>query len=135
MNGPDPSPPPRYLGDPNGVHWSVDPPAGFVNDDALDFTVEGDVIKFMWDYGVVVPLWDGSGLVPEEPEWSRTALGLSDTLINDLTDWGNAMNHLDANPLLSSEQALADLGRRAKELVNRLEDELDPRFTVEYQPW
>lgn len=106
-----------------------------MNDDALDFTVEGDVIKFMWDYGVVVPLWDGNGLVPEGPEWSRTALGLSDTLINDLTDWGNAMNHLDANPLLNTEQALADLQRQAKELVDRLQQELDPRFTVEYKPW
>ncbi|MFC7500488.1 hypothetical protein ACFQRR_00430 [Nocardioides sp. GCM10030258] len=106
-----------------------------MNDDALEFTVAGDVIKFMWDYGVVVPLWDATGLVPEEPAWLREVLGLSDTLINDLTDWGNAMNHVDAKPPLTTEQALADLSRRAKELVDRLQRELGPRFTVRYKPW
>lgn len=135
MNGPDQSPPLRYFGDPYGAHWSVDPPAGFVNDDALDFTVEGDVIKFMWDHGVVIPLWDGNGLVPEEPEWSRKALGLSVALIQDLASWGNAMEFLDAKPPLRTEQAVRDLGQRAKELVQRLQQELAPRFSVKYKPW
>lgn len=101
-----------------------------------DFTVAGDVIKFMWDYGVVVPLWtDGDGLVPEEPEWLRRALGLSDSLIEELGEWGNAMEHLDANPSLRTDQAYRELDQRAQGLVARLQQELESRFTVTYKPW
>ncbi|MEX0427777.1 hypothetical protein AB3X52_09115 [Nocardioides sp. DS6] len=101
-----------------------------------DFSVAGNVITFMWDYGAVVPLWcDGIGLLPEEPEWLRTALGLSNLLILDLSEWGNAMGHLDANPPLQTEEAHRDLDHRARALVNRLQQELGSRFTVRYKPW
>jgi hypothetical protein len=89
----------------------------------------------MWDHGVVVPLWDGDGLVPEEPEWSRRALGLSDGLIGDLTEWGNDMNHLDANPRLRTKDAYRHLDRRARVLVDRLREEVGSRFTIIYKPW
>src|SRR5690606_28490687 len=84
----DGGPPPKHFGDcPNGSYWTAEGPTGSAEDDALDFTVEGNSIKFMWDYGVVVPLWDGNGLVPQEPKWLHNALGLSDALIRDLRDW------------------------------------------------
>jgi hypothetical protein len=137
MSDPDREPPPKHVGDyPHGAYSSAEAPAGFVDDDALDFTVTGDVIKFMWDYGVVVPLWtDWDGLVPEERDWLRTALGLSDPLIRDLREWGTAMDHLDANPSLRTGQAYRDLDRQARELVTRLQQEVGSRFTITYQPW
>ena len=109
------------------------PPALFSED---DFTVTGDRIRFMWDYGVVVPLWtEGDGLVPEEPEWLRAALGLSDPLIDDLRAWGTAMGHLDADSSLRTEQAYGDLDRQARALVVRVQQEVGPRFVVTYKPW
>lgn len=129
--------PPKHFGDyPNGVYWSAEPPPGHVDDDKADVTVTGDVIKFMWDYGVVVPLWtDWDGLLPEEPEWLRTALGLSDPLIDDLGKWGTAMDHLDANPPLRTKEAYRDLDQQARELVVRLQREVGSRFTITYKPW
>ena len=129
--------PPKHFGDyPHGTYWSAEPPADYVDDDVLDLVVTSDVIKFMWDYGVVVPLWtDGDGLLPEEPDWLRTALGLSDVLISDLSEWGTAMDHLDANPPLRTEQAYRDLDRQARELVGRIREEVGSRFTIVYQPW
>jgi hypothetical protein len=107
-----------------------------VDDDALDVTVSGDVITFMWDYGVVIPLWtDWDGLLPAEPEWLRTALGLSDSLIHDLSTWGTAMGHLDADPPLRTAQAYRHLDQQARELVVRLRQEVGSRFTVTYKPW
>ncbi len=49
--------------------------------------IAGDEIRLMWDYGVVVPLWDAHALLPDEPEWLRRVLRLSDTLIDELTRW------------------------------------------------
>ncbi len=105
------------------------------DDDAFDFEVEGDVIRFMWDYGVTVPLWTGTGLVPDDPRWLRAALGLSDELIADLTAWGNAMNDLDADVSLRTPEAYADMDRRAQELVERVRRELGSRFGVVYRAW
>lgn len=133
MKGPEQSPPPRTFGDPSGPHWSAEVPAG-PDGEEHDLAVEGDVIRFAWEYGVLMPLWDGNGLLPEEPEWSRRALGLSDALITGLADWGRAMDRLDADGLLGTG-AQADLERRAEELLARLRQELHPRFTVEYTPW
>jgi hypothetical protein len=137
MNGVGREPLPRYFGDyPNGAYISAYPPPGYVEPDEPDYTVHGDTIKFMWDYGVVVPLWtDWDGLVPEEPEWLKEALGLSDSLIEDLSAWGNAMDHLDANPPLRTEQAYRELDGRARDLVARLQQEVGSRFTVTYKPW
>ncbi|MCY7396345.1 MAG: hypothetical protein LH468_09390 [Nocardioides sp.] len=132
----DREPPPTYLGVyPHALYWSAERPAGVAEDAALESTVGGDVIRFMWDYGVVVPLWDGNGPVPEEPEWLRSALGLSDVLIDDLRRWGTATQHLDANPPLRTEQAYRDLDQRARRLVARFRQDLGSRFTVTYRPW
>lgn len=98
-----------------------------------DCAIDGKVIRFMWDYGVVVPLWN-AGLLPEEPEWLRTTLGLSDELIRGLTSWGNAMCALDADKR-SSRQDYLDLDQTARVLVERLSLELEPRYSVVYVPW
>ena len=74
-------------------------------------------------------------MLPEEPDWLRTALGVSDPLIHDLGAWGNDMETLDANPPLRTEQAYRDLDLGARELVERLRQELGSRFTIEYKPW
>jgi len=87
----------------------------------------------MWDYGVVVPLWN-DGLVPEEPEWLRRALGLSDELIQDLTAWGEAMCALDGDRR-PTELASRELDQRARRLVERLAQEVGPRIRVVYFPW
>ena len=138
VNVPGRQSPPKHLGDyPHGVYWSAYPSPGYVAEpEEPDYTVDGRIIKFMWDYGVSVPLWtDGDGLLPDEPEWLRRALGLSDSLIDDLSEWGNAMDNLDANPPLRTEQAYRDLDQRARSLVARLQEELGSRFTVRYEPW
>ncbi len=102
---------------------------------AVGYTINGDTIRFMWDYGVEVPLWSEDRLLPEEPEWLRTVLGLSDLLVRDLSEWGRAMEALDANPRLRTERAYSELDQRARELVARLQRELGSRFSVKYQPW
>ncbi|MFC7497446.1 MULTISPECIES: hypothetical protein [unclassified Nocardioides] len=109
--------------------------AGFDDEELLDITVSGDVIRFMWDYTVAVPLWDREGLLPEEPTWLRQVLGLSEPLIRDLSSWGRAMNHLDENPSLRTEEAYRDLDQRARTLVDRLRREVGSRYVVKYKPW
>lgn len=111
---------------------------GSTEDEEIDHEV-GFVIRFMWDYGVTVPLWDAAGLLPEEPERLRAVLGLSGPLIHELSRWGNEMNHLDAagNRLSREglEPAYGELDSRARDLVSRLQDELGDRYTVRYVPW
>jgi hypothetical protein len=111
--------PPKHLGDhPDGASWSADPPPGHPESDEPD-----------------VPLWDGAGLLPEEPGWLQETLGLSDSLIDDLGEWGDAMNHLDGHPPLRTEKAFRHLDERARVLVTRLQQEVGSRFNVTYTPW
>lgn len=105
-----------------------------------DYAVSGDVIRFMWDYGVSDPLWDQEGLLPHEPEWLHRALGLSDGLIQALTTWGQDMNTADGTPWNQRsqgewEQAYRALDGRARGLVEWLRRELAPRYEVTYMPW
>jgi hypothetical protein len=94
--GRDADAPPRFLGDyPDGAYWTADRPADADRQEPEDHTVKGPVIRFMWDYGVTVPMWDAEGQLPEEPEWLRTSLGLSDGLIDAVIDEGREMNRLD----------------------------------------
>ena len=44
------------------------------------------------------PLWDAEGLLPEEPEWLRTELSLSDELIDALVTWGRDMTSVPVAP-------------------------------------
>ena len=128
--------PPMYFGDhPDGAYWSAERPAATDADEPVDHTVIGSEIRFMWDYGVRIPLWDAEGLLPEESEWLREALGLSDPLIEDLTRWGSDMGALDAAPSRRTTDAYKALDARARELVHRLRQEFGSRFSVKYQPW
>src|SRR5690606_18059820 len=76
--------PPPCLGDyPDAAYWSAFRPDGSVDGDAEaepDFTVEGTRLRIMWDEGAG-PLWSEEGLLPDNPDWLRQALGLSDSLI------------------------------------------------------
>lgn len=137
MSRSDREPPSPHSGDlPDGAYWSAHPPPGYEHDDSADYTVEGETIRFMWDYGVTVPLWViGSGLVPDDKEWLRRALGLRYPLVRDLRAWGAAMDHLDANPPLRTGEAYAELDRQARALVERVQAEVGERFTVTYHPW
>ncbi|MEV5001704.1 hypothetical protein [Nocardioides sp. LML1-1-1.1] len=117
--------------------WFAELPEGFEGvESEEDFTLESHDLRFMWDYGVVVPLWvSGQGLVPDDKEWLRRALGLRYPLVSDLRASGEAMEMLDANPGMRTDQAYAELDRRARTLVERVREELGPDFTVTYVPW
>lgn len=127
---------PRHLGDyPDGAYWSADRPAGSEDAEPTHHKVSGRVIRLMWDYGVRVPLWDAEGLLPEEPEWLKGELRLSDGLIGDLTRWGHDMNDLDADPGRRTASAYQAMDARARDLAARLQREVGDRYTVDYVPW
>lgn len=105
------------------------------DDGLLRIGDDGDVLRFMWDYTVRIPLWGRGGLITDDPGWLRRVLGLSDSLINDLVAWGDAMNHLDAHLELRAEQAYEDLDEQARALVARLREEIGSRFRIDYVPW
>jgi hypothetical protein len=117
------------------MYWSAEGQAATDEDVPADHAVSGPLIRFMWDYGVRIPLWDAEGLLPEESEWLREVLGLSDPLIEDLTRWGCDMEALDAAPSRKTTHAYDELDVRARDLVKRLQQELGSRFSVRYQPW
>ena len=110
-------------------------------EEAADHIVSGTEIRFIWDYGVTVPLWDAEGLLPDDSAWLQEALGLSDELVMALTAWGSEMCRVDDQPWereLSPQQweiAYGALNDRAKDLVVRLRRELTSPFAVRYKPW
>lgn len=118
--------------------WFAYPPGpDEPRDDDETPSVTGPEIRFMWDYGVGVPLWADGGLLPEDPDWLREALGLSAELVAELTAWGNAMEELDSRPSLGADQqgAYRELDSRAAALVEELRAQLAGRYTVRYVPW
>ena len=130
--------PRRHLGDfPDGAYWSADPPAGADVEDGVDEVahVPTGPVRFSWDYGVRVPLWDDTGLLPEDPMWLREALGLDDALVRELAQWGRDMEELDATPRQRSREAYVAMDARARELVARLRVALSGRHEVGYHPW
>lgn len=129
--------PPPFLGDPEtGVGWYAHPPEGYV-EPPESYEVEGTVIRFMPEDSVSVPLWDGSGLLPHEPEWLNRALGLSPELVADLAAWGD-----DWNASIYGQQFTAGehraraqrLDAEAQVLIGRLRAELPEGYTVVYRP-
>lgn len=134
---------PKYLGDyPDGAYFAAESPPGTgkakpAGEDShgLDIAVAGDVISMMWDYGIRVPLWDERGALPDDPQWLREVLRLSDSLIEDLTRWGDDMLGLDANPSLRTEEAYGALDLRAEALAQRLQQEVGSRYTIRYSSW
>lgn len=125
-----------HFGDyPDGPYWSGERSSGAEEHSSADNAVSGDVIRLMWDYSVLVPLWDAEGLLPEEPRWLKEALGLSDSLIEALTSWGKDMNALDGAPRGRTRESYEALDARARVLARRLQAEVGSRHTVEYRPW
>lgn len=136
MPADDDAVPSAHLGDyPHGVYWSTQAPTGAQDDDALDYCVDGSVIRMMWDYSVQIPLWDAGGLLPEDPKWLREALGLGEQLIDDLRRWGSDMNEVDTAPRRRAKEAYRALDERGQQLTRRLQQQAGPQFTVRYHPW
>lgn len=132
----DAAPPVRFGDYAYDAYWSAEkPPPGTPADETVDYAIRGRVIRLVWDYGVRIPLWDGGGLLPEEPEWLREALGLSERLINDLRQWGLDMNELDATPGRRTKEAYEGLDLRGRELARRVQQEVGSRYSVRYHPW
>jgi len=55
----------------------------------------GTTIRFLPDYGADVPLWDGGGLMSDDPVWLRRHLNLEPALVAELAAWvglGTQMN-------------------------------------------
>lgn len=105
-----------------------------------DEAVSDNVIRFMRDYTVLVPLWGHGCLLSRDPEWLRGVLGLSASLVEALTAWGADMNAADKTPWSQRtredwEQTYRVLDARARELVEWLRRELHPRYQVVYKPW
>jgi hypothetical protein len=122
-------PPPPYFGDyPHGAYWSAFHQDSSVDDDgeAEDFTVEGTRLRIMWDEGAG-PLWGDEGLLPDDPEWLRQALGLSNSLIADLRAWVS-----DMDAARERGQSQAPLNHRALQLTERLQTEVGSRFRVRF---
>lgn len=136
MPSSDDAPPPTYFGDyPLGAYWAAERDTPGDEEEPADHAVSGPVIRLMWDYGVRVPLWDAEGLLPEDPEWLREALGLGDPLIEDLRKWGLDMEALDASPSRRTTEAHEALHARARQLVRRLQEDVGSRYRIVHHPW
>ena len=94
--------------------------------------VNGTVIRFLWYDGARhTPLWDAGTVLAKDANWLRGVLGLSDTLVGELTAWAEARDALEDSGLADA-QAVSALHAHADDLVTRLRAELHPRFTVEH---
>lgn len=118
--------PPPYFGDyPDGVYWSAVRPDNYVEPEE-DFSVEGTNLELMWDQ-VGGPLWADEGLLPDDPEWLRRALGLSESLIADVLEWMRDMEALDRY------ESRTPLDNRGQQLAERLQAEVGTRFHVTFR--
>lgn len=130
----------KWFGGKPGFGWYAPGPGDPTpepSDDPDYYTLDGNEIQVMWDYGVTVPLWN-DGLLPDDPDWLRRALGLSDSMIERLTRWGEAMNAQDALPDPASPERRAareNLRRLGGVLADDLQRELGPRYTITYRWW
>lgn len=117
---------PLYLGDyPHGSYWSAARPSNPTDGEEREFTVEGTDLRIMWDSGAG-PLWArGDGLLPDDPEWMRRALRLSDSLVADLLTWRHQMD-------IAQHPPTKDLDEAAGQLAVRLQAEVGSRFEVRY---
>ena len=123
-------PPPLHFGDPDGFHWSAAVRPDESEDEVESYEVVGDIIRFMPDDSVTVPLWDATGLLSEDPVWLNGALGLSPELVRDIASWDQDWNAPGAGgqhfPLEQHRQRQRRLDAEAVELVARLRAELPP---------
>jgi hypothetical protein len=104
-----------------GYRWVADLPPGSAEPEDEERHVAGSVIRFMWDHGCVVPLWDEEGPLPEDPDWLEAELGLSRDLVDDMAAWAADHDALALGP---------DHIHQAELLVSRLRREVPAGFTV-----
>lgn len=126
--------PPPYFGDyPHGSYWSAAAPEGAKDSDQEeDHAVEGSTLRIMCDEGAG-PLWASEGLLPDDPEWLRLALGLSDSLVAALLTWLSEMTALHpGSPVGEWQERARQLDERGRELAQRLQAEVGTRFIVRY---
>lgn len=131
----DPERPPPYFGDyPHGAYWSALVPQGEEGPEEEDYTPlpEGSELRVMWDE-TAGPLWSDEGMLPNEPEWFRRALGLSEPLIADLRLWLNDMTTFQFGPVAQDRRVRQEqLDQRGRELAHRLKAEVGSRYRVRY---
>ena len=116
-------------------------------------------IRFMWEYGVTVPLWDDEGLMDEDE------VPISAVLRADLEAWSDRLDRsippevhddrFDHRPVVRSlvgagraarrlvrparrrarEAERLEIERLGAELAKRVQHELGPGHRVTYVPW
>lgn len=113
----------RSVRPPRGAFWcSADDEFVVVDED--EYSVDGSELRIMYDTGAG-PLWAIDGLLSDEPEWMKRALGISDGLVADLLRW---LLDMDS----ASRPHPESLDERAEELAGRLQAEVGSRFRVWY---
>jgi hypothetical protein len=122
-----------YFGDfPHGAYWSAEVPKGTQDEDSYE--VSGTTIRFMPDDTVAVPLWDDEGLLPEDPLWLNTVLGLSLELVADIAAWSEDWNAQGAGVQRFTSKQHQERKRRldaeARALVGPIRSQLGPGLTV-----
>jgi hypothetical protein len=119
----------RFGDDPRGFYWTAVRPDQDEQDDdeQNEYVVEGSDLRIMWDEGAG-PLWTTEdGLLPDDPESLKRALGLSDSLVADLFTWLR-----DMDEAACQYPPTKQLDERAQRLAERLQGEVGQRFTVRY---
>ena len=95
--------------------------------------VKPRVIEFYPDDTVTMPLWDQDGLLPDDPEWLRQELGLSQELIDDLVawarDWDQPPSRVESEVTAWIER-LPERQAEGHRLFGRLQAEVSPRVTL-----
>jgi hypothetical protein len=88
----------------------------------------------MPDDTVAVPLWDDEGLLPEDPLWLNTVLGLSLELVADIVGWSEDWNASGAGGQRFANRQHQEQQRRldaeARALVERIRSQPSPGLTV-----
>lgn len=129
--------PSPYFGDhPDGAYWSAIRPEGAqarAVSDEEEYSYEGADLRIMWDEDAG-PLWGDEGLLREDAQWMRRALGLSDTLISDLLTWKRDMTalHFGRPPVDDWGEQKRHLDDRGQALAERLKAAVGNRFRVWY---
>jgi len=133
MSSMDEDRPAPYHGEhPDDAPWSLVAPEGSELSLEGEFTVEGSELRVMWDEGAG-PLWASDGLLPDDPEWLRRALGLRDSLVADLVAWAIDMNAPHASTRVADRRARRRQLRQTGRLVaDRVQAEVGPRFRVRF---
>ncbi len=106
----------------DGYRWLANPPPGAPQaEDGDERRVVGSVIRFMWDHGCGVPLWDEDGPLPDDPDWLAAELGVSRTLVGDMAAWVAEEDARTIGPAHTHQAAI---------LFARLRAEVPARFTL-----